>query len=187
MLRFYKTLLGRWMTDVRQFMTPIRFWAWAAGVLAAGFLPSYLLSMRWAVWLLPVAVICAGIYVLLLANYKMYEEIQSQLSTLKVQQAAEDAKGGLLEELRFVQARGIELRSEMARTFIPERHTPRKRTWQERVLSVIERGAPKYKNQMLLEPPGRRVERNATERDLAIMDMNEWLHKLEDVIRGIDT
>ena len=84
MLRFYKTLLGRWMTDVRQFMTPIRFWAWAAGVLAAGLLPSYLLSMAWAVWLLPVAIICAGIYVLLLANYKMYEEIRGQLSTVKV-------------------------------------------------------------------------------------------------------
>jgi len=129
MLRFYETLLRRWLKELRLFVTPIRFWFWALGVLGAAFLPSYLLALTWALWLVPAAIMGAGFYTLLVTNYNIHDEVRRELEALNTAHAAakteaQRAKEHLLEGLRFYQARGIELRSEMAKTFVPERHNP---------------------------------------------------------------
>ena len=92
----------------------------------------------------------------------------------------------LVETLRTMQKAGLDLRKEMKRTFRPDQHKHMIKDWQGQVMALIEFEGDRYRNKLLMPPPSRSPMRHATESDLAVLDIEEWLHKLDDIIDDID-
>ena len=198
MLNFYlEIVLKKWPEAFRQFVTRWRFWAWAVPIGVAYFVADTnrqrleALQNYLSIWLLFWLLLAAAVYFLLRVVYEEVDEPPRALDELKdklsVAESTDQLKTvKLVEQLRQLLARGLSLRKEIVRTYLPDKHKARKAQWQEDILSIIRKDAPNYENEMLLAPEGRIQISKPTERDFAVRDMDEWLQKLNTVIKTID-
>ena len=197
MLDFYlEVLLKKWPEAVRQLLTKWRFWFWFAPIIGAYVVPNVYWQRYLSVqdglprWVLPRLLIAVAVYVFLRVVYGEIEEPKRELKALKAQLASATTTERLetiklVEALRGLQKSGLNLRKEIVKTFVPDKHKKQIKEWQASVLEVLKSEAPDYENEMLMPPPNRQPMRHATERDLALADIEEWLQKLGDVVKTI--
>ena len=198
MLAFYAdVLIKKWPDGVRQLLTKWRFWLWWIPIVAAYLIPGrYWQPIATRIenfpnWLLAWLLLGAAFYVFLQVVYEEVDEPGRELKELKTKLAEATSteqlkKLKLVERLRQLLTSGIGLRKEIMRTYMPDKHKPRKTAWQEEILEVLRSDAPNYESEMLLAPDGRVPMPKGTERDFAARDMDEWLSKLNLVIKAID-
>lgn len=194
MLDFYLELvLKKAPATFRHVMTPLRFWAWVALTVGVWAVPDEwqerYLPFAIPNWALPALLGIVFLYALLKSNYEETTEPKRELKELKDKLASAESTERLrtvklVQRLRQLETAGINLRKEMLKTYLPDKHRPQHKAWQDEILALLKKDAPEYENEMLLAPEGRiQLPRGSNDRDFAIRDMDEWLAKLHSVIK----